>query len=73
MTTPTKGAVTFTCLGRGPHMFGAQSAELAAIHDELGEVPLVGFTSVHILRPDILGLALSFVARLPGCPGHHEA
>ena len=42
-TTPTKGAVYFTCLGRGPHMFGAQSAELAAIQDELGEVPLVGF------------------------------
>jgi len=42
-TTPIKGAVYFTCLGRGPHMFGAQSAELAAIQDELGEVPLVGF------------------------------
>jgi small ligand-binding sensory domain FIST len=27
----------------GPHMFGAQSADLAAIQDELGEVPLVGF------------------------------
>ncbi len=42
-TTPTKGAVYFTCPGRGPHMFGAQSAEFAAIQDELGEVPLVGF------------------------------
>ncbi len=42
-TTPIKGAVYFTCLGRGPNMFGAQSAELAAIQDELGEVPLVGF------------------------------
>ena len=41
--TPIKGAVYFTCLGRGPQMFGAQSAELAAIQDELGEVPLVGF------------------------------
>ncbi len=35
--------VYFACLGRGPHMFGAQSADLAAIQDELGEVPLVGF------------------------------
>ncbi len=35
--------IYFTCLGRGPHMFGAQSAELVAIQDELGEVPLVGF------------------------------
>ncbi len=41
-TTPTKGAVYVTCLGRGPHMLGAQSAELAAIQDELGEAPLVG-------------------------------
>ncbi|MFP6757144.1 MAG: FIST N-terminal domain-containing protein [Alphaproteobacteria bacterium] len=42
-TTPPKGAVYFTCLGRGPNMFGAQSAELAAIQDQLGDVPLVGF------------------------------
>ena len=35
--------VYLTCLGRGPHMFGAQSADLAAIQDELGEAPLVGF------------------------------
>ena len=42
-TTPAKGAVYFTCLGRGPNMFGTQSAELAAIQDELGDVPLVGF------------------------------
>ncbi len=42
-TTPTEGAVYLTCPGRGPHLFGAQSAELAAIQDELGEVPLVGF------------------------------
>ena len=42
-TTPTKGALYFSCLGRGPHMFGAPSAELAAIQDVLGDVPLVGF------------------------------
>ncbi len=42
-TTPPKGAVYFTCLGRGPNMFGGQSAELTAIRDELGDVPLVGF------------------------------
>ena len=35
--------VYFTCLGRGPRMFAAQSAALAATQDELGEVPLVGF------------------------------
>ena len=42
-TTPIKGAIYFTCLGRGPNMFGAQSDELAAIQKELGDVPLVGF------------------------------
>lgn len=42
-TTPPRGAIYFTCLGRGPNMFGAQSAELAAIQDQLGDVPLVGF------------------------------
>jgi small ligand-binding sensory domain FIST len=42
-TTTPKGAVYFSCLGRGPAMFGAPSAELAAIKDALGDVPLVGF------------------------------
>ena len=42
-TTPPKGAVYYTCLGRGPAMFGENSAELVAIRDELGDVPLVGF------------------------------
>ncbi len=41
--TPPKGAVYYTCLGRGPNMFGEDSAELVAIRDELGDVPLVGF------------------------------
>ena len=40
---PIKGAVYFTCLGRGANMFGAQSAELQAIQAKLGDVPLVGF------------------------------
>ncbi len=42
-TTPPKGAVYYTCLGRGPAMFGENSAELVAIRDALGDVPLVGF------------------------------
>ncbi len=55
-TTPTKGAVYFTCLGRGPHMFGVQSAELAAIQGELGEVPLVGnFCNGEISRNRVYG------------------
>ena len=42
-TEPIKGAVYFTCLARGPNMFGTESAELGAIQDQLGDVPLVGF------------------------------
>jgi small ligand-binding sensory domain FIST len=38
-----KGAVYFSCLGRGEHMFGANSEELKLIQDTLGDIPLVGF------------------------------
>jgi len=43
-TTPhPRGALYFSCLGRGEHMFGARGAEAALIRRALGEVPLVGF------------------------------
>lgn len=38
-----KGAVYYSCLGRGPYMFGGDSRELGTIREELGDVPLVGF------------------------------
>jgi len=38
-----RGGVYYSCLGRGVHMFGADSAELRAIRQELGDIPLVGF------------------------------
>ncbi len=38
-----KGAVYYSCLGRGRHQFGDDSEELKMIRDELGEFPLVGF------------------------------
>lgn len=38
-----KGALYHSCLGRGRHLFGEDSAELALIREELGDVPLVGF------------------------------
>ncbi len=41
-TTP-RGAVYFSCVARGPHLFGDESRELKLIRRELGEVPLVGF------------------------------
>ena len=40
---PPKAAVYFSCLARGPHLFGPQSEELRLLRDELGDLPLVGF------------------------------
>jgi small ligand-binding sensory domain FIST len=37
------GALYFSCLARGEHMFGSRGAELGLIRRALGEVPLVGF------------------------------
>jgi small ligand-binding sensory domain FIST len=38
-----RGALYFSCLARGEHMFGARGAELELIRRALGEVALVGF------------------------------
>ena len=38
-----KGALYFSCLGRGRSLFGPDSAELGMIRDELGDIPLTGF------------------------------
>ncbi len=38
-----RGALYFSCLGRGAHLFGPDSAELGMIARSLGEIPLVGF------------------------------
>jgi len=38
-----RGALYFSCLARGEHMFGSRGAELDLIRRTLGEVPLVGF------------------------------
>ena len=38
-----KGAVYFSCLARGPNMFGPNSRELTIVQEALGSVPLVGF------------------------------
>ncbi len=37
-----KAGLYFSCLARGPNLFGPNSAELAIVRRELGEVPLVG-------------------------------
>ncbi len=39
------GGLYFSCLARGPHMFGAVNREMEIIRDVLGDVPLAGFFS----------------------------
>jgi len=43
MYRPPRGALYFSCLGRGASLFGQDSEELRMIADGLGDVPLVGF------------------------------
>lgn len=38
-----RGAVYYSCLGRGANMFGPDSEELKMIQHSLGDIPLVGF------------------------------
>lgn len=40
---PPRGGVYYTCLARGPNLFGAGSEELKLIESALGSFPLVGF------------------------------
>ena len=38
-----RGGVYFSCIARGPNMFGAPGAEMSLIHDAFGDIPIVGF------------------------------
>ena len=38
-----RGAVYYSCVGRGPNLFSADSAEAGMIRQALGDVPLAGF------------------------------
>ena len=40
---PPIGGVYYSCVARGPNMFGAEGWEVSIIHDVLGEFPLIGF------------------------------
>jgi small ligand-binding sensory domain FIST len=40
---PPRGALYHTCLGRGRHLFGEDSAELRLVQQHLGDIPLAGF------------------------------
>jgi small ligand-binding sensory domain FIST len=41
--TKPRGALYFSCLGRGANLFGPESEELKLIQAELGDLPLAGF------------------------------
>ncbi len=43
LSRPAQGGVYVSCLARGPHMFGAEDAELQIVREELGDLPLAGF------------------------------
>jgi small ligand-binding sensory domain FIST len=38
-----RGGLYYSCVGRGPNLFSAESAEAGMIHEALGDFPLVGF------------------------------
>jgi small ligand-binding sensory domain FIST len=38
-----RAALYYSCLGRGPHMFGEESTEVRLIQEALGGIPLAGF------------------------------
>jgi len=41
--TPPRGALYYSCVARGPNLFGDGSVELGTVAEALGDVPLVGF------------------------------
>ena len=43
LPAPARGALYYSCIGRGEHMFGRRGAELERVRDALGDLPLVGF------------------------------
>ena len=38
-----RGGLYYSCVGRGPNLFGGESEEANMIREALGEFPLVGF------------------------------
>lgn len=40
---PPKAALYYSCIARGPHMFGEESVEMRAIAEALGDIPMIGF------------------------------
>jgi small ligand-binding sensory domain FIST len=40
---PAKAGLYYSCVGRGPSLFGDNSEELGLVREALGDLPLVGF------------------------------
>jgi small ligand-binding sensory domain FIST len=40
---PPRGGIYYSCIGRGPHLFGGEGRETGMIHEVLGDFPLTGF------------------------------
>ncbi len=38
-----RGGLYYSCVGRGPNLFGGESEEVGMIAEALGDFPLVGF------------------------------
>ena len=43
LPSPPRGGVYFSCVARGPNMFGEEGREMSLIRDQMGDFPLVGF------------------------------
>jgi small ligand-binding sensory domain FIST len=41
--TAPKAALYFSCVARGPNLFGPNSEELSRVKEKIGDVPLIGF------------------------------
>ncbi|NQV47144.1 MAG: FIST C-terminal domain-containing protein [Rhodospirillaceae bacterium] len=43
LSGPPKGGVYYSCIARGPSLFGAEGREIGMIREVIGDIPLVGF------------------------------
>lgn len=56
LTSSIRGALYFSCTGRGSNLFGEAGAELKLIQEHLGHVPLIGlFAGGEIARDRLYG------------------
>ncbi len=45
LSVQPRGGIYIACVGRGEHVFGSRTAELDVLHDELGDIPIIGFAA----------------------------